>query len=551
MSRIASGRSSSLRSDAHLEPAGGEADRDAADGASRRSPAPASASAEGAAGRRRRARPGRRRARCASLIIDSPSTSSADPLGHAACGGRSRRGHGVGRRDDGAEHERRRPRRPSISAWATTATATIVRQHEPEREQRQRPQLGAQLPRRRVEARRRQQRRQEDEEDDVGLERRRPAGPGTSADRRARRARARSGTARRRSRRAARAARPPAAGRTGTRGRPRERHSTIGPWPTSLHPPLGPADHVRGAPGAPLELVMYGDFECPVLRGRAVDPRARARRGSGDRLRFAFRHFPLDAVHPHAPPRGRGRRGGGRPGRASGRCTTRSTPRAAGSRDADLVALARELGLDAERVDASWPPARTRPGSSATPSPRRRSGSARPRRSSSTASASRRLRRGLARRRPARLAVVPEEVVHPGLLGGWWFSKPQFQGGHRMKLHANAALIEAASQDGGWSSRTAGRSRRRPRPSSRRQSRTCSKWVASYREEGEPGLLDRCSAPRRVRQPHRRSGAIQVIAALRRLRFTAPSSPSCSTCRSRRCRPPQADRDGTFGPARP
>jgi hypothetical protein len=26
------------------------------------------------------------------------------------------------------------------------------------------------------------------------------------------------------------------------------------------------------------------------------------------------------------------------------------------------------------------------------------------------------------------LAVVPEEVVHPVLLGGWWFSKPQFQG---------------------------------------------------------------------------------------------------------------------------
>jgi Phosphotransferase enzyme family len=26
------------------------------------------------------------------------------------------------------------------------------------------------------------------------------------------------------------------------------------------------------------------------------------------------------------------------------------------------------------------------------------------------------------------LAVVPEHVVHPGLLGGWWFSKPQSQG---------------------------------------------------------------------------------------------------------------------------
>ena len=38
------------------------------------------------------------------------------------------------------------------------------------------------------------------------------------------------------------------------------------------------------------------------------------------------------------------------------------------------------------------------------------------------------------------LAVVPKHVVHPVLLGGWWFSKPQSQGGYRMKLHANAAL---------------------------------------------------------------------------------------------------------------
>ena len=31
--------------------------------------------------------------------------------------------------------------------------------------------------------------------------------------------------------------------------------------------------------------------------------------------------------------------------------------------------------------------------------------------------------------------------------------------------------------------------------------RTCSKWVARYRAEGEAGLLDRSSAPRRI--PHR------------------------------------------------
>ena len=50
--------------------------------------------------------------------------------------------------------------------------------------------------------------------------------------------------------------------------------------------------------------------------------------------------------------------------------------------------------------------------------------------------------------------------------------------------------------------------------------RTVSKWVARYRAEGETGLLDRSSAPRRV---HRTDPArVEAIAALRRLRFTGP-----------------------------
>ena len=49
--------------------------------------------------------------------------------------------------------------------------------------------------------------------------------------------------------------------------------------------------------------------------------------------------------------------------------------------------------------------------------------------------------------------------------------------------------------------------------------RTVSKWLRSYREEGEQGLLDRSSAPRSV--PHRTpEDRIQAMAALRRLRFT-------------------------------
>jgi transposase InsO family protein len=51
--------------------------------------------------------------------------------------------------------------------------------------------------------------------------------------------------------------------------------------------------------------------------------------------------------------------------------------------------------------------------------------------------------------------------------------------------------------------------------------RTARKWVGRYREEGEAGLLDRSSAPRRVANatsPER----VEAIAALRRVRLTGP-----------------------------
>jgi transposase InsO family protein len=51
--------------------------------------------------------------------------------------------------------------------------------------------------------------------------------------------------------------------------------------------------------------------------------------------------------------------------------------------------------------------------------------------------------------------------------------------------------------------------------------RCARKWVDRYRQEGELGLLDRSSAPRRVanRTPAER---VRLIVAMRRLRFTAP-----------------------------
>ena len=50
--------------------------------------------------------------------------------------------------------------------------------------------------------------------------------------------------------------------------------------------------------------------------------------------------------------------------------------------------------------------------------------------------------------------------------------------------------------------------------------RTVYRWLRRFRQQGEAGLLDRCSAPKRI--PHRTSAErVEAIAALRRLRMTA------------------------------
>jgi protein-disulfide isomerase len=66
-----------------------------------------------------------------------------------------------------------------------------------------------------------------------------------------------------------------------------------------LSPPLEDIDHVRGERGAPLELVMFGDFQCPFCLGSQSILR-RVRERLGDRLLFAFRHLPIPEKHPLA-----------------------------------------------------------------------------------------------------------------------------------------------------------------------------------------------------------------------------------------------------------
>ncbi|HUN25674.1 MAG TPA: thioredoxin domain-containing protein [Steroidobacteraceae bacterium] len=69
--------------------------------------------------------------------------------------------------------------------------------------------------------------------------------------------------------------------------------------PLDLLAPLEPTDHLLGASEAAVTVVEYGDFECPICKQAAPAVKLLLERFAG-RVRFGFRHFPLEGVHPHA-----------------------------------------------------------------------------------------------------------------------------------------------------------------------------------------------------------------------------------------------------------
>jgi transposase InsO family protein len=95
-----------------------------------------------------------------------------------------------------------------------------------------------------------------------------------------------------------------------------------------------------------------------------------------------------------------------------------------------------------------------------------------------------------------------------------------------MQLHANAALslnqrrrMVVRVVQHGWSLAKAAEA-------AEVSERTCSKWVARYRAEGEAGLRDRSSAPLSI--PHRTAAdRVELIETLRRLRMTAAEIAEC------------------------
>jgi protein-disulfide isomerase/uncharacterized membrane protein/rhodanese-related sulfurtransferase len=60
-----------------------------------------------------------------------------------------------------------------------------------------------------------------------------------------------------------------------------------------------PDSHAAGDPRASVTVVEFADFVCPACKG-AQPTAAAMRKKYGDRVRFVFRQFPLQAIHPQA-----------------------------------------------------------------------------------------------------------------------------------------------------------------------------------------------------------------------------------------------------------
>ena len=114
--------------------------------------------------------------------------------------------------------------------------------------------------------------------------------------------------------------------------------------------PLDPAvDHVRGSAGDRV-ILEYGDYECPYSREayREIEKVERQLNGG---VRFAFRHFPLTEIHPHALAASAAAEAAALQGEFW-KMHQLLFHRQKALEDADLLRYAAELGLDVASFDS-------------------------------------------------------------------------------------------------------------------------------------------------------------------------------------------------------
>jgi protein-disulfide isomerase len=123
---------------------------------------------------------------------------------------------------------------------------------------------------------------------------------------------------------------------------PDKREAVIEPLDQSV-------DHVRG-PGTATLIVEYGDYECPYSR-QAYREIERVEGRLSDGVRFAFRHFPLTEIHPHALAASLAAEAAAQQGRFW-EMHDLLFHRQRALEDDDLRRYASELGLDVTRFDS-------------------------------------------------------------------------------------------------------------------------------------------------------------------------------------------------------
>ena len=118
----------------------------------------------------------------------------------------------------------------------------------------------------------------------------------------------------------------------------------------TLTPPLDSNDHLRGDLELPLQLLMFGDFQCPFCLG-AQSVLRRVRERLGDQLVFGFRHLPIPEKHPLAMLAAEASEAAAAQGRFWDYYDAlyKAQPRLA---EGTMLEVAGEIGLDVERVAA-------------------------------------------------------------------------------------------------------------------------------------------------------------------------------------------------------
>ncbi|TSC72598.1 MAG: putative lipoprotein [Parcubacteria group bacterium Gr01-1014_38] len=115
----------------------------------------------------------------------------------------------------------------------------------------------------------------------------------------------------------------------------------------ALRPVDGARDHIRGTSDARVTLVEYSDLECPFCKQFHVTLQ-QAFQEYGGKIRWVYRHFPLDTLHPKARKEAEASECAGEQGKFWEYADRlfEVTPSNNGLDPAQLPVIARDVGLD-------------------------------------------------------------------------------------------------------------------------------------------------------------------------------------------------------------